>query len=70
MLQYEDKEGNRHQSEIPLSVGNYIEFYNRLFGAIREKGSLPVNTEEAISVMKILDAAAESNRTGSIIPLS
>ena len=70
MLQYEDKEGNRHQSEIPLSSGNYIEFYNRLFGAIREKGSLPVNTEEAISVMKILDAAAESNRTGSIIPLS
>lgn len=70
LLHYEDKEGCSHQSEVPLSTGNYIEFYNRLHGAIREEESMPVKPEEGLLVMKVLDAAAESSRKGSIVPLS
>ncbi len=70
LLHQQDDSGNMISKEVPLSGGNYLEFYNRLFNAIRFGEPLPVSTEEAIGVMKILDAAAESNHTGKIVAIS
>lgn len=69
LLHLQDDSGNILSKQIPLSNGNYLEFYNRLFRAIRFGEPLPVRTDEAIDVMKMLDAAAESSRTGNIVSI-
>ena len=69
LLHRQDDSGNIISKQIPLSRGNYLECYNQLFRAIRFGEPPPVRADEAIGVMKILDAAAESSRTGSIVSI-
>jgi len=42
--------------------GNYSVFYNNIFEAIRNRTELLVKPEEAVKVLKILEACLQSNR--------
>ena len=49
------------EGEIRSLSGNYMAFYDQLYGAIRENGELPVAAEEALNTIRIIEAAQESH---------
>jgi len=49
--------------------GNYLEFYNNLYGAIRLNKTLSVKATEARDVISLIEAAVESNRTLSAVKI-
>lgn len=53
-------DGQISAETIPTEVGNYSGFYDNLYRAIRREAPLLVKPEEAVAVLRILEAAQES----------
>ena len=49
--------------------GNYHEYYDGIYNAIRNNKPLPVTAEEAVTVIKIIEAAYESNSKKRVIDI-
>jgi len=49
--------------------GNYHAFYDNLYEAIREGKELAVKPEEALNVIRIIEAAIASNRDKCMVEL-
>ena len=56
------KGGNDFEEVVETLPGNYNIFYNNVFDAIRNGAELFVKPEEAVEVLKILEACLKSNR--------
>lgn len=67
-LTYE-KDGLRFEGKVETLPGNYPFFYDNLFDVIRNGKELLVKPEEAVEVLKILEACLESNRRKRIMVL-
>ena len=65
-----DQSGETCRENIVSEQGNYMEFFNELFEAIRKNKAVPVTAEEGIKVMKLLEAIALSSDTKKIISVS
>jgi predicted dehydrogenase len=61
--------GQFERKKLPSLQGNYTDYFNGLFRAIREGMSLPVLPEEASEVIRIIEAAFESSRTKQVYKL-
>ncbi len=69
-IEPEDKAGVLHteidgqiiRKAIPSLVGNYMNYYQLLYDSIREQKKLPVDPQESKAVIKIIEAAFESNQ--------
>lgn len=57
------------EEKIETIPGDYNIFYNNLYDVIRNKAELLVKPEQALEVLKILEACLESNRKGKTILL-
>lgn len=57
------------EEKIETIPGDYNIFYNNLYEVIRNKAELLVKPEQALEVLKILEACLESNRKGKTILL-
>lgn len=53
--------------KIPSARGNYGTFYEELFSAIRMHTPPPVNAAEAIRVIRLIEKAYESSRSGCVV---
>lgn len=53
----------------PTLAGNYLSFYDNVYGAIRNNETLAVAPEEARDVIRLIEAAYLSSREGRIITL-
>jgi scyllo-inositol 2-dehydrogenase (NADP+) len=63
--------GPSHEvARYPTKSGNYLEFYNNLYGAILQNKPLMVTPEEAMNVIRIIEAAYKSSRKGEVVNLS
>ncbi len=62
-------DGKMVSQAVQSQPGNYSWFYDQMYAAIRENGSVPVSAEEATQVMRVLDAARESNERKSVVQL-
>ncbi|MBV8576749.1 MAG: hypothetical protein JOZ58_17155 [Acetobacteraceae bacterium] len=49
---------------MPRQPGDYRRFYEGLRDALREQREPPVTPEEALAVMRVMDAARRSSETG------
>ena len=56
------KDGNEFEETIETIPGNYNIYYINVFDAIRHGAELFVKPEEAVEVLKILEACLQSNR--------
>ena len=56
------KDGNDFEEVVETIPGNYNIFYDNVFDAIRKGAELLVKPEEAVEVLKILEACIKSNR--------
>jgi predicted dehydrogenase len=63
------KRGIDSQDPIESPRGNYLGYFDQLHKALTEGAPVPVSGEEGIRVMRVLDAAAESSRSGQVIRL-
>lgn len=55
--------------KIPTEIGHYGAYYDYLYRSIRQGKPLLVKPEEAVSVLRILEAAQVSNREKRRVPL-
>ncbi|MBM3176795.1 MAG: Gfo/Idh/MocA family oxidoreductase [Bacteroidetes bacterium] len=62
--------GQSVKERVPTEPGNYRHFYEGVFQSIRHQGKPPVTPTEGIAVMKIIDAALQSQAEGKKIDLN
>ncbi|WP_252189231.1 oxidoreductase [Rossellomorea vietnamensis] len=55
---------------IPSEKGDYTQFYLGVYGAVRENQPLPVDPEEALNVITIIEACKESAASGRVININ
>jgi len=65
-----DFEGEHIEGDYPLHAGNYMEYYDNIHEAIRNNASLIVTAQQARDVIRVIEAAYESSRTGEVVRLS
>ena len=54
---------------VPSENGNYLEYYNGIYNALRNKHPLPVTAEEGLAVVRVIQAAFESHEQKRVISL-
>jgi len=64
-----DFEGKHIEEAYPLLAGNYMEYYDNIYEAIRNNAPLEVTAGQARDVIRIIEAGYESSRTGEVIRL-
>ena len=64
-----DFEGKHIEGDYPLLAGNYMEYYDNIYEAIRNDATLEVTAQQAKDVIRIIEAAYESSRTGEVVHL-
>ncbi|MFO7670693.1 MAG: Gfo/Idh/MocA family oxidoreductase [Bacteroidales bacterium] len=57
------------QGKYPTIAGNYLEFYDNLYQAVRKQDSLAVLPEEARNVIRIIEAAYRSSREKRVVEI-
>ena len=66
-LLHTEKDGQIIREYVPSLKGNYGDFYDELYKAIREGAPLPVTAEEGLNIIRVIEAAYESNRQQKVI---
>lgn len=61
--------GMHLRGKVETVAGNYAAFYDNIYDAIRNGAELEVTPEQAISVIQLIEAARESNRSGHSVEL-
>jgi predicted dehydrogenase len=57
------------KKHVPTLKGNYMEYYNKIYEAIKQQKDLPVTGTDGLNVIKVIEAALQSNRTKKMITL-
>ena len=68
-LLHTEMNGKIVRERIVSEQGNYNDYYDGVAAAIRDNKPLPVTAEEALNVIKIIEAAYKSNQTNCIVEL-
>jgi predicted dehydrogenase len=68
-LLHTEKNGEVIREYIRSEQGNYDEYYDGMYQAIRNNKPLPVTAEDGIKVIKIIEAAWQSNESKRVINL-
>jgi len=66
-LLHTEIDGKEIREHIPSARGNYGDFYAILYSALRENGPLPATAEQGLDVIRIIEAAYQSNREKRVI---
>jgi predicted dehydrogenase len=59
--------GLHFTGRIETIPGNYLAYYDSIYDTIREGKELIVKPEQSLDLMRIFEAAIESNRTGNSV---
>lgn len=65
-----DADGTLRDAPSPTPAGDYRMFYAGIRDAIRHGAPPPVSVDEALDVMRVLQAGIDSAVTGCVVPLS
>jgi predicted dehydrogenase len=64
-----EKEGTIMREHIPSLKGNYMDYYEGIYKAIRHDGPNPVAAEDGLNVIRIIEAAFKSNEEKRVVQL-
>lgn len=64
-----EKEGKIIRKKIPSLKGNYMEYFDGIYEAIRNNAAVPVSGTEGMNVIKIIEMAIQSNSEKKVINL-
>jgi scyllo-inositol 2-dehydrogenase (NADP+) len=68
-LLHTEREGKEIREYIPSLKGNYGEFYDEMYAAIRNDGPVPVTPEDGTNILRIIEAAYLSSKEKKVITL-
>ena len=68
-LLHTEKEGKVIKEFIPSLKGNYGDYYEGMYNAVRNNAGVPVPAEDGMNVIKIIEAAIRSNKEKKVIEL-
>jgi predicted dehydrogenase len=68
-LLHTEKDGKVIKEFIPSLQGNYGDYYEGIYQAIRNKADVPVSGEDGMKVIQIIEAAFKSNSEKRVISL-
>ncbi|HKB42810.1 MAG TPA: Gfo/Idh/MocA family oxidoreductase [Chitinophagaceae bacterium] len=68
-LLHTEKDGKVIREYIASLKGNYMEYYDGIFEAIRNNKPLPVTAEEGRNVIRIIEAAYQSNKEKRVVEI-
>jgi scyllo-inositol 2-dehydrogenase (NADP+) len=68
-LLHTEKDGEIIREFVQSERGNYDEYYEGIFQAIRNNKPLPVTAEDGLEVIKIIEAAYKSNSAKCVVEL-
>ena len=68
-LLHTEKDGVIIKKHITTLKGNYMEYYDGIYNAIRNNTPVPVSGEEGLNVIKVIEAILKSNTERRIIEL-
>ena len=68
-LLHTEKDGKVIKELIPSLKGNYGDYYDGIYNAIRNNGNVPVSGEEGMKVIQVIEAAIKSNQEKKVIEL-
>jgi predicted dehydrogenase len=68
-LLHTEREGKVIRERVRSLRGNYREYYDGIYAAIREGGPLPVSSEDGINILRVIEAAYQSNEEKKIVSL-
>jgi predicted dehydrogenase len=68
-LLHTEKDGKVIREYIPSLKGDYGEFYDALYDAIRNDGPVPVSPEDGTNILRIIDAAYLSSSEKKVVTL-
>lgn len=63
------KDGKIIMEFIPTLKGDYMEYYNGIYEAIRNEKSVPVSGEDGKKVIQVIEAAIKSNKEKKVVQL-
>jgi predicted dehydrogenase len=66
-LLHTEKDGKTIREYIPSMRGNYGEYYDAIYAAIRENKPVPVSAEDGLKVVELIETAYESSRIKKVI---
>jgi len=66
-LLHTEKDGKIIREYVPSLKGNYGDFYDDLYKAIRLAAPLPVTAEQGLNIIRVIEAAYESNRLQKVV---
>jgi predicted dehydrogenase len=58
------------REQVPSLTGNYMEYYNSIYEAVRNNKDAPVAPLDGLQVIRIIEAAFESNAKRTVVPLT
>ena len=68
-LLHTERDGKIIRELIPSLEGNYRDYYDAMYNAICNDTSVPVNGEDGMTVIQIIEAAIKSNKEKRVIEL-
>ncbi len=68
-LLHTEKEGKLIREKVPTLQGNYYDYYDGVYQAIRHDKPMPVTASDGVHVMQIIEAAFKSNAEKKVIDL-
>ena len=64
-----EKDGIVIKKHITSKRGNYMEYYDNIYNAIRHNKPVPVTAMDGMNVIKVIEAALQSNKENKVIDL-
>lgn len=68
-LLHTEKDGKIIREQVPTLNGDYMEYYEGIYQALRNNASVPVTGTEGMDVIRVIEAALKSNREKKVIEL-
>ena len=68
-LLHTEKDGKVFREFIPSAKGNYGDYYDGVYNAIRNNAPMPVTGEDGMKVIQVIEAAIKSNKEKKVIEL-
>lgn len=68
-LLHTEKDGKVVKEFLPSENGNYLDYYQGIYAALREGKPNPVTGEEGLNVVKVIEAGFKSSEEGKVVTL-
>jgi predicted dehydrogenase len=68
-LLHTERDGKVIKEFVPSLRGNYGDYYDEIFNALRKNTEIPVPGEDGLKVIKVIEAAFKSNKEKKVVEL-